>query len=173
MLFRSLSYPDPHHCAIPTLTTALSRPSPLGYPGPHHGVIPALTTALSRFSPLRPPHKKLFRFIALSLAACTSCSFLQAASLRSPAGCMRFLYHTGNRTTGSHFPDLNEVQMKFLFLALNIDTLTSYIIGLAPCFANSLPSTNLDNHWSTKILAHYVKCLFLMYFWTLNSNIFP
>jgi len=28
-------------------------------------------------------------------------------------------------------------------------------------------------HWSTKILAHEEKCLFLMYFWMLNSNMFP
>jgi len=28
-------------------------------------------------------------------------------------------------------------------------------------------------HWSTKILAHEEKCLFLVYFWTLNSIIFP
>ena len=28
-------------------------------------------------------------------------------------------------------------------------------------------------HWSTKILAHEEKCLVVMYFWTLNSNMFP
>jgi hypothetical protein len=28
-------------------------------------------------------------------------------------------------------------------------------------------------HWSTKVLSHEEKCLFLMYFWTLNSNMFP
>ena len=28
-------------------------------------------------------------------------------------------------------------------------------------------------HWSTKILVHEEKCPFLMYFWTLNSNMFP
>jgi hypothetical protein len=28
-------------------------------------------------------------------------------------------------------------------------------------------------HWSTKILSHEEKCLFLMYFWTVNSNMFP
>jgi hypothetical protein len=27
--------------------------------------------------------------------------------------------------------------------------------------------------WSTKILSHEEKCLFLMYFWVLNSNMFP
>jgi hypothetical protein len=28
-------------------------------------------------------------------------------------------------------------------------------------------------HWSTKILSHEEKCPFLMYFWTLNWNMFP
>jgi hypothetical protein len=28
-------------------------------------------------------------------------------------------------------------------------------------------------HWSKKVLSHEEKCLFLMYFWTLNSNMFP
>ena len=28
-------------------------------------------------------------------------------------------------------------------------------------------------HWSTKILSYEEKCLLLMYFWTLNSNMFP
>ena len=28
-------------------------------------------------------------------------------------------------------------------------------------------------HWSKKILSHEEKCLFLMYFWKLNSNMFP
>ena len=27
-------------------------------------------------------------------------------------------------------------------------------------------------HWSTKVLSHEENCLFLMYFWTLNSNMF-
>jgi len=35
----------------------------------------------------------------------------------------------------------------------------------------SLPFATL--HWLIKILAHGEKCLFLMYFWTLNSNMFP
>ena len=28
-------------------------------------------------------------------------------------------------------------------------------------------------HWSTKIVSHEEKYLFLMYFWTPNSNMFP
>jgi len=28
-------------------------------------------------------------------------------------------------------------------------------------------------HWTTKILSHKEKCLFLIYFWMLNSNMFP
>ena len=28
-------------------------------------------------------------------------------------------------------------------------------------------------HWSTKILSHKEKCLSLVYFWTLNSNMIP
>jgi len=31
----------------------------------------------------------------------------------------------------------------------------------------------LQLRWSTKILSHEKECLFLMYFWTLNSNMFP
>jgi len=28
-------------------------------------------------------------------------------------------------------------------------------------------------HWSTEIWTHEEKCLFLMYFWTLNLNMLP
>jgi len=31
----------------------------------------------------------------------------------------------------------------------------------------------LELQWSTKILSHDEKCPFLVYFWTLNSNMFP
>jgi len=63
--------------------------------------------------------------------------------------------------------------MKFLFVALNFDMLKSYIIDLTLCFADSLPSTALDNNWYAEVLAHEEKCLFLMYFWMMNSNMFP
>ena len=35
------------------------------------------------------------------------------------------------------------------------------------------PMTLYKLHWSTKIFSHEEKCLSLMYFWTLNSNMFP
>ena len=38
---------------------------------------------------------------------------------------------------------------------------------------NNLVLTEPKLHWSTKILFHEEKCLFLMHFWTLNSNMFP
>jgi len=34
-------------------------------------------------------------------------------------------------------------------------------------------ATEFKLHRSTKILAHEEKCLFLVYFWMLNSNMFP
>jgi len=67
--------------------------------------------------------------------------------------------------------DLNITELNHLIYSAA--TLTSYIVYLTPCFADTLPSTALDNHWSTKILTHEDKCLFLMYFWTMNSNMFP
>ena len=102
--------PEPSSTNRVALPTALSRPSPLRYPGPHHCAITVLTIA--------PPTSKIISFRCVVLAACTICSFLQAPSLRSPAGCMRFLFHTGNRTTGSCFLDLRQLQMKFLFVAV-------------------------------------------------------
>ena len=61
-------------------------------------------------------------------AACANFSFLRAASLQSLTGCMRFLFNTCDRTTWSCFLDLlRQMQMKFLFVALNFGTLASYI----------------------------------------------
>ena len=85
----------------------------------------AIPTELSRPSPLRPHIKNNLNFVALFPAAYTTCSFLEAASLQSPAGCMRFLFHTSNRTTGSCFLDLRRLQMELLFVALNFGTLVN------------------------------------------------
>jgi len=122
-----------------------SRPHRDSIPGQSSPYRVAIPTELSRSSPLRPPHQKLFSFVALFPAAYTTCSFLQAASLHSTAGCMRFLFHTSNRTTGPCFLDLRQLQMELLFVALNFGTLTSYIVDLTLCFADSLPSTELEN----------------------------
>ena len=63
--------------------------------------------------------------------------------------------------------------MKFFFVALNFNRLTSFIINLTLCVARSLPSTTLDNNWYAEVLAREEKCLFLMYFCMMNLNMFP
>jgi len=48
-------------------------------------------------------------------------------------------------------------------------------ITISACFdqLSTIIKLVLQLHWSKKVLAREEKCLFLMYFWTLNSNIFP
>ena len=65
------------------------------------------------------------------------------------------------------------VSCKPLFQIFRILTMPSqYILLLIIFLVNNLHYYTFKLHWSTKILSHKEKCLFLMYFWTLNSNMF-
>jgi hypothetical protein len=56
---------------------------------------------------------------------------------------------------------------------LVVSELDMLLINLKCGWLTVVTDYTIQLHWSTKILAHEDKCLFLMYFWTPNSNMFP
>ena len=64
----------------------------------------------------------------------------------------------------------------YIYVHTYVCIYTIYTCSGATCWNFGLHKGGWDSdqlHWPTMILAHEEKCLFLMYFWALNSNVFP
>jgi hypothetical protein len=115
-------------------------------------------TRLERPALLLPFHKVLRASPSSSSYVMELGHLLTRSSLTYPEVSSKVCHDSfcqlGNRTWGLKAQSLRK-QFTFTFFLLHNGN--THILQL---------------HWSTKILSHEEECLFLMYFWMLNSNIF-